>query len=283
MRLRSITVCAMAALLLAALVTSAWPPPARPAERFITVASTTSTENSGLFGAILPLFQQDTGIAVRVVAVGTGQAIKIAERGDADVLLVHHPPSEEQFVAAGFGVKRYEVMYNDFVIVGPQADPAGIQGLQDVTKALARIAAKPAPFASRGDDSGTHKLETSLWKDAGVDVAKASGAWYRETGSGMGATLNTASAIGAYALTDRGTWISFKNKGELTILVEGDVRLFNQYGVVLVNPAKHQHVKASDGQAFIDWLLSDHGQQAIAAFTLESQPLFFPNAKKRGS
>jgi tungstate transport system substrate-binding protein len=278
MRRISITICAVAALLLAAHAMPVW-----PAERFIIVASTTSTENSGLFGAILPLFQQDTGIAVRVVALGTGQAIKAAERGDADVLLVHHRPSEEQFVAAGFGVKRSDVMYNDFVIVGPQADPAGIQGLLDVTKALAQIAAKAAPFASRGDDSGTHKLEAGLWKDAGVDVGKASGAWYRETGSGMGATLNTASAMGAYALTDRGTWISFKNKGELTILVQGEARLFNQYGVILVNVAKHPHIKADDGQAFIDWLLSDRGQQAIAAFTLEGQPLFFPNAKKSGS
>ena len=278
MRLRSMTVCAVAALLFAALAT-----PACPAERFITVASTTSTENSGLFGAILPRFQQDTGIAVHVIALGTGQAIKVAERGDADVLLVHHPPSEEQFVAAGFGVKRYEVMYNDFIIVGPQTDPAGIRGLKDVTQALAQIAAKPAPFVSRGDDSGTHKLEVRLWRDAGVDVAKASGTWYRETGSGMGATLNTASALGAYTLTDRGTWISFKNKGELTILVQGDARLFNQYGVVLVNPAKHPHVKANDGQAFIDWLLSDRGQEAIAAFTLEGQSLFFPNARKRDS
>lgn len=278
MRHRSIAACAMAAMLLA-MVTLA----ASPAERFITVASTTSTENSGLFGYLLPRFQQARGIAVRIVALGTGQAIKVAERGDADVLLVHHRPSEEQFVAAGFGVKRYDVMYNDFVIVGPRADPAGIKGLTDATQALAQIAAKRAAFASRGDDSGTHKLEVSLWREAGVAVAKASGTWYRETGAGMGATLNTASAMGAYTLTDRGTWLSFANKGELTILVEGDVRLFNQYGVILVNPAKHPHVKAEAGQAFIDWLISDDGQQAIAAFTIAGQPPFFPNAKKGGS
>jgi tungstate transport system substrate-binding protein len=253
------------------------------AERFITVASTTSTENSGLFGTILPLFQRDTGIAVRVVALGTGQAIKAAERGDADVLFVHHQASEEKFVAAGFGVQRHNVMYNDFVIVGPTADPASIQGQRAAAKALAQIAAKQVPFASRGDDSGTHKLELSLWHDAGIAVANASGGWYRETGAGMGATLNTASAMAAYALTDRGTWISFKNKGSLAILVEGDARLFNQYGVMLVNPAKHPHVKVNDGQAFIDWLISDKGQQAIAAFKVEGQPLFFPNAKKSGS
>jgi len=278
MRHRSIAACTVAVMLLAMVALAA-----STAERFITVASTTSTENSGLFGYLLPRFQQATGIAVRVVALGTGQAIKVAERGDADVLFVHHRPSEEQFIAAGFGVKRYEVMYNDFVIVGPRADPAGIKGLSDATKALAQIAAKRAAFASRGDDSGTHKLEVSLWQDAGVAVAKASGTWYRETGGGMGATLNTASAMGAYTLTDRGTWLSFANKGELTILVEGDARLFNQYGVILVNPAKHPHVKAEAGQAFIDWLISDDGQQAIAAFSIEGQPLFFPNAKKGGS
>ncbi len=278
MRHRSIAACAVAVMLLAMVALAA-----STAERFITVASTTSTENSGLFGYLLPRFQQATGIAVRVVALGTGQAIKVAERGDADVLFVHHRPSEEQFIAAGFGVKRYDVMYNDFVIVGPRADPAGIKGLSDATKALAQIAAKRAAFASRGDDSGTHKLEVSLWQDAGVAVAKASGTWYRETGAGMGATLNTASAMGAYTLTDRGTWLSFANKGELTILVEGDARLFNQYGVILVNPTKHPHVKAEAGQAFIDWLISDDGQQAIAAFRIEGQPLFFPNAKKGGS
>jgi tungstate transport system substrate-binding protein len=257
--------------------------PALAAEPFITVASTTSTENSGLFAHLLPRFQQETGIAVRVLALGTGQAIKVAARGDADVLFVHHRPSEEQFVADGFGVQRFDVMYNDFVVVGPRDDPAGIKGARDVVAAFARIAAVRAPFASRGDDSGTHKLELSLWQAAGVDVAQNSGAWYRETGSGMGATLNTASAMSAYTLADRGTWISFKNKGTLTALVEGDPRLFNQYGVILVNPAKHPHVKARDGQRFIDWLVSDAGQQAIAAFRVEGRPLFFPNAKRGGS
>jgi tungstate transport system substrate-binding protein len=271
------------ALLLVAACAMARPQGAVAADRFITVASTTSTENSGLFGHLLPLFQQDTGIAVRVVAVGTGQAIELAQRGDADVLLVHHKPSEEKVVAEGFGVARFDVMYNDFVVVGPQADPAGVKGLTDVTAALAQLAAKQAVFVSRGDDSGTHKLELSLWQTAAVNVSAASGTWYRETGAGMGATLNTASSLGAYCLTDRGTWLSFKNRGNLAILVEGDRRLFNQYGVILVNPARHQHVKAQAGQAFIDWLLSDKGQQAIAAFRIEGEQAFFPNARKSGS
>jgi tungstate transport system substrate-binding protein len=258
-------------------------PPAVAAERFITVASTTSTENSGLFGYILPRFQQASGIDVRVVAVGTGQAIKNAERGDADVLFVHHQPSEEQFVAQGFGVARREVMYNDFVLVGPQADPASIQGMTDVVAALTRIAATPAPFVSRGDDSGTHKLELSLWKLAGVDVKQAGRAWYREVGAGMGAALNMAGGLNGYTISDRGTWISFRNKGRLALLVAGDARLFNQYGVILVNPAKHPHLNAQDGQAFIDWLISDSGQQAIADFRIEGQQLFFPNAKTGGS
>jgi tungstate transport system substrate-binding protein len=257
--------------------------PTGAAERFITVASTTSTENSGLFDAILPRFQQESGIAVRVVSLGTGQAIKAAERGDADVLFVHHKPSEEQFVAAGFGVQRHDVMYNDFVIVGPRADPAGIRGMTDASAALTQVATRQAVFVSRGDDSGTHKLEMSLWQAAGVNPAAASGSWYREVGAGMGATLNTASAMDGYTLTDRATWLSFKNTGELALLVEGDTRLFNQYGVILVNPAKHGHVKATDGQAFIDWLLSDHGQQAIAAFRIAGAQVFFPNAKKSGS
>jgi len=255
----------------------------RAADRFITVASTTSTENSGLFHYLLPLFQHDTGIEARVVAVGTGQAIALAQRGDADVLLVHHKPSEEQFVAEGWGVARYDVMYNDFVLVGPQTDPAGIRGMPDVGAALAQIAARHAVFVSRGDDSGTHKLELSLWQTTSVNVAAASGTWYRETGAGMGGTLNIASGLEAYTLTDRGTWISFKNRGQLAMLVEGDPRLFNQYGVILVNPAKHKHVKAKDGQAFIDWLLSDRGQQAIAAFRIEGEQAFFPNARKSGS
>ena len=249
------------------------------AEKFIIVQSTTSTQNSGLFGYILPKFKEKTGIDVRVVAVGTGQAIKNAANGDGDVLLVHAKPAEEKFVAAGDGVKRFDVMYNDFVIVGPAKDPAGIAGTKDATAALKKIAAAKAPFASRGDDSGTHKAEQRLWKEAGIDAAKSSGGWYRETGSGMGATLNTASGMGAYALSDRATWIAFKNKGNLEILVEGDERLFNQYGVILVNPKKHPNVKAAEGQAFVDWLIGPEGQAAIASFKVNGQQLFFPNAK----
>ena len=262
---------------------AAGPFAAAAADRFITVASTTSTEASGLFGHLLPVFATQTGIEVRVVAVGTGQAIRLAEHGDADVLFVHHRPSEEKFVADGFGVKRFDVMYNDFVLVGPQGDPAGVRGLSDVVVALRRIADAGAAFASRGDDSGTHKAELALWQSAGVDVAAASGTWYRETGSGMGQTLNTASGLDAYALTDRGTWISFANKGNLEIVVEGDKRLFNQYGVILVNPAKHPHVKAADGQAFVDWLIARAGQAAIADFKLDGQQLFFPNASPPSS
>jgi tungstate transport system substrate-binding protein len=253
--------------------------PAGAQGQFITVASTTSTENSGLFGDLMPKFQEASGIEVRVVAVGTGQAIKLAENGDADVLFVHHQPSEEQFVADGFGVERDEVMYNDFVVVGPASDPAGVKGSQDVVDALGKIASAEAPFASRGDDSGTHKDELALWQEAGIDVASASGTWYRETGSGMGPTLNTAAGMDAYALTDRGTWLSFDNRQNLEIVVEGDSRLFNQYGIILVNPEKHPHVKAKLGQTFIDWVLSDEGQEAIAAFRIKGQPAFFPNAK----
>jgi tungstate transport system substrate-binding protein len=257
--------------------------PTLAAERFITVASTTSTENSGLFGSLLPKFQRETGIEVRVVAVGTGQAIKNAERGDADVLFVHHKPSELAFVAEGFGVERRDVMYNDFIVLGPRDDPAGIKGGTDAVAALGRIAAKQAPFVSRGDDSGTHKLELSLWEAAGIDVKRASGSWYREAGAGMGATLNTAGGLNGYTISDRGTWLSFKNKGTLVSLTEGDPRLFNQYGVILVNPAKHPHVKAGDAQAFIDWLVSDRGQKANADFRIEGEQLFFPNAKQGGS
>lgn len=256
---------------------------AQAEDRFITVASTTSTENSGLFDHILPAFRAASGVAVRVVAVGTGQAIRLAERGDADVLLVHHQPSEEKFVADGFGVRRYDVMYNDFVIVGPAADPAGIRQMTEAAGALTRIAAAHQPFTSRADDSGTHKLELALWQKAGVDVKAASGTWYRETGSGMGATLNTASGLDAYALTDRGTWLSFNNKGTLAILVEGDKALFNQYGVILVSPARHPHVKAADGQAFVDWLISAPGQAAINAYRIDGQQLFFANAGRQGS
>jgi len=247
------------------------------AERFITVASTTSTENSGLFRHILPRFEARTGIAVRVVAVGTGQAMRLARNGDADVLLVHHTPSEIAFVEAGYGVARRDVMYNDFVLVGPKADPAGVRGMTDVAAAFARLPG--APFASRGDDSGTHKKELSLWRAAGVAVAAASGTWYRELGAGMGATLNSAAAMDAYTLADRGTWLAFRNKAGLAVLVEGDPRLFNQYGVILVNPARHRHVKRAEGQAFIDWLTAAEGQRAIADFKLDGTQLFFPNAK----
>ena len=248
-------------------------------DRYITVASTTSTENSGLFGELLPKFEEATGIEVRVVAVGTGQAIRLAESGDADVLFVHHKPSEEEFVADGFGVERHDVMYNDYVIVGPASDPAGIEGSNGAVEAMARIAGAAAPFASRGDDSGTNKAELALWQEAGIDVASASGGWYRETGSGMGPTLNVAAGMDAYALTDRGTWLAFENRQNLATLVEGDPHLFNQYGIILVNPERHPHVKAELGQQFIDWLLSDAGQQAIGAFQINGRQAFFPNAK----
>ena len=251
---------------------------ARAEDPFIIVQSTTSTEQSGLFGHILPLFKDKTGIEVRVVAVGTGQAIKNARNGDGDVLFVHSKPDEEQFVADGQGVKRFDVMYNDFVLVGPKGDPAGVAGMTDITTALHKIAAARAPFASRGDDSGTHKAELKLWQGAGVDAKAASGTWYRETGSGMGPTLNTAAGMNAYALTDRGTWLSFQNRGNLDILVQGDAKLFNQYGVILVNPDKHPNVKADLGQQFVDWLISPEGQQAIAAYKINGEQLFFPNA-----
>ncbi len=256
---------------------------ASAADQFIVVQSTTSTEQSGLFGYLLPLFTDATGIEVRVVAVGTGQAIKNAQNGDGDVLFVHAKPDEEKFVAAGYGVKRFDVMYNDFVIVGPKADPAGVKGMTDAPAALAKIAADKALFASRGDDSGTHKAELQLWKAAGTDTKAASGTWYRETGSGMGPTLNTAAAMNAYALTDRGTWLSFQNRGDLEILVEGDGKLFNQYGVMLVNPAKFPNVKAELGQQFVDWLISPESQKAIAGYKINGEQLFFPNAKPQAS
>ncbi len=257
--------------------------PASATERFITVASTTSTQNSGLYEHILPNFTTRTGIAVRIVAVGTGQAIKLARNGDADVLFVHHKASEERFVADGFGVERFNVMYNDFVLVGPKADPAGVRDAADTSDALARIAAANSPFTSRGDNSGTHKKERELWQVAEVDVSTQSGSWYRETGSGMGATLNTAAGMDAYALTDRATWFKFKNRGTLEILAEDDERMFNQYGVILVNPARHPHIKHDLGQAFIDWLLSKDGQSAIGTYRLEGQQAFFPNAAAGGS
>ena len=248
-------------------------------EKFIIVQSTTSTQNSGLFDYILPIFHEKTGIEVRVVAVGTGQAIKNAANGDGDVLFVHAKPAEEQFVADGDGVRRLDVMYNDFVIVGPPADPAGIAGSNDVVAALTKIAEAKAPFASRGDDSGTHKAELGLWKAAGIDASAASGEWYRETGSGMGATLNAGTGMGAYVMTDRATWISFGNKGDYQIAVEGDAKMFNQYGIILVNPEKHPNVKADMGQQFVDWVISAEGQDAIASYKIDGQQLFFPNAE----
>ena len=248
-------------------------------DKSILVQSTTSTQNSGLYGYLLPLFKADSGITVNVVAVGTGQAIKNAQNCDADVLLVHAKPAEEKFVADGYGVKRFDLMYNDFVIVGPASDPAGIAGGKDAAEALKTIAANKALFASRGDNSGTHKAEKALWKMAGLDPTGASGGWYRETGSGMGATLNAGVGMGAYVLTDRATWISFKNKGDFKIAVEGDKALFNQYGVILVNKDKCPTEKAELGQQFIDWLLSPKGQDAIRGFRVDGQQLFFPNAK----
>ncbi|MCI2393759.1 substrate-binding domain-containing protein [Aliiroseovarius sediminis] len=253
--------------------------PATAQDDFIVVQSTTSTQNSGLFDYILPMFTDKTGVEVRVVAVGTGQAIKNAANGDGDVLFVHAKPAEEKFVADGHGVSRSDVMYNDFVIVGPPADPAEVAGMSDVAAALSKIAEAEAPFASRGDDSGTHKAELSLWNEAGVDVAAASGGWYRETGSGMGATLNTGTGMDAYIMTDRATWISFGNKGDYQIAVEGDEKMFNQYGIILVNPEMHANVKGDLGQQFVDWVLSDEGQEAIASYKVDDQQLFFPNAK----
>lgn len=245
----------------------------------IVLASTTSTENSGLFELILPVFQKRTGIEVRVVSVGTGQALRLARRGDADVLLVHDRASEDAFVADGYGVKRWDVMYNDFVLLGPPDDPAGIRGLHDSIRAFRSIAAHKSAFVSRGDDSGTHKAELRIWSAAGIDPSPASGSWYRETGVGMGATLNIASAMNVYVLADRGTWLSFKNKGELELHVEGDPPFFNPYGVILVNPERHPHVKAKAGQAFIDWLVGAEGQSMIGSLRVNGARLFVPNAK----
>jgi tungstate transport system substrate-binding protein len=253
--------------------------PAAAQHRFITVASTTSTEQSGLFKHLLPLFERKTGFQVRVVALGTGQALDMGRRGDADVVFVHARALEEKFVAEGFGVRRFEVMYNDFVLVGPKSDPARVSGSKDIVAALQKIRSAQAPFASRGDKSGTHFAELQLWKEAGVDISRERGPWYRDTGSGMGPTLNTAAGMGAYALTDRGTWLSFKNRGELGIVVQGDRRLFNQYGVILVSPTRHRHVKEAEGQAFVDWIVSREGQQAIAAYKIAGEQLFFPNAE----
>ncbi|HET9668402.1 MAG TPA: extracellular solute-binding protein [Casimicrobiaceae bacterium] len=247
-------------------------------EPFIVVASTTSTEQSGLFGHLLPKFEKDTGIEVRVVAVGTGQALDIGRRGDADVVFVHDKAAERKWLAEGNGVKRYPVMYNDFVLIGPKSDPAHVAGGKDITAALKRIAEAKAPFVSRADKSGTYSAELRLWKDAGVDIATVKGPWYRETGSGMGPALNTASGLGAYILSDRGTWLNFHNRGPLEIVVQGDKRLFNQYGVMLVNPEKHPKVKKDLGQKFIDWLVSTRGQEVIASYKIDGEQLFFPNA-----
>jgi len=263
-------------LLLAAAL--AFAAPAFAQDNSIVVASTTSTQDSGLFGHILPLFKARTGINVKVVALGTGQALDVGRRGDADVVFVHARSEEEKFVAEGFGVKRHPVMYNDFVVVGPGSDPAGVGKTKDVGEAMHVIKDKGLPFISRGDRSGTHVAELKLWKEAGIDIERDKGSWYKSIGQGMGAALNTASAAAGYVLTDRGTWVSFKNKGDLAILVQGDKRLFNQYGVILVNPAKHPHVKKVQGQQFIDWLITREGQDAIANYKIDGEQLFFANA-----
>lgn len=254
-------------------------PGARAEPASIVVASTTSTEQSGLFKHLLPAFEAKTGIAVKVVALGTGQALDAARRGDADVVLVHDRPAEEKFLAEGFAMQRQDVMYNDFVLVGPKADPARVRG-NDVVAAFGKLAAAKAPFVSRGDRSGTHSAELRTWKEAGIDLNAVKGEWYRDVGQGMGPALNAASALDAYILADRGTWLSFKNRGELAILVEGDKRLFNPYGVMLVNPSKYPSVKAKEGQAFIDWLVSPEGQAAIASYKIAGEQLFFPSASR---
>jgi tungstate transport system substrate-binding protein len=269
----------VAALLLGAVANLA---PALAQDRSIVVASTTSTQDSGLFGYLLPLFKAKTDIEVKVIAQGTGQALDTARRGDADVVFVHAKSQEEKFLAEGFGVKRFDVMYNDFVLIGPKSDPAGVKG-KDIETALKTIRAKAAPFVSRGDKSGTHSAELALWKQAGIDIAAAKGPWYREIGQGMGAALNTAAAMNGYVLSDRGTWIFFRNRGGLEITVEGDRRLFNQYGVMLVSPEIYPSVKKEFGQAFVDWLISAEGQTAIAGYKIDGQQLFFPNAEKKGS
>jgi tungstate transport system substrate-binding protein len=270
----------VAALGLGALSTLA---PAAAQEKSIVVASTTSTQDSGLFNYLLPLFKAKTGIDVKVIAQGTGQALDTARRGDADVVFVHAKAQEEKFVADGFGVKRFDVMYNDFVLIGPASDPAGIKGSKDIAAALKTIQQKAVPFVSRGDKSGTHSAELALWKQADIDLAAVRGPWYREIGQGMGAALNTANAMNAYVLSDRGTWLSFRNRGDLVIAVEGDKRLFNQYGVILVNPEKIPSVKRDLGQAFVDFVTSAEGQSIIANYKIDGQQLFFPNAEKKAS
>lgn len=269
-KLKSLFVGALMALTMTA---------AHAEDKFITVASTTSTQNSGLFEFMLPKFTEKTGIAVHVVAVGTGQAIKLARKGDADVLFVHHKPSELKVVEDGIGVKRFDVMYNDFVIIGPKADPAGIRGGKDAAAALKKIAASGTPFASRGDNSGTNKKELELWKAAGIDAKAASGKWYRETGSGMGATLNAASGMGAYTLSDRATWLNFKNKADLDILTEGDKVLFNQYGIMRISDKKFPHIKTKMAQTFVDWVISKEGQQVVNDYQIQGKQAFFANAK----
>jgi tungstate transport system substrate-binding protein len=279
--MRRLRILLAALALLAALPASFAPAAAQ--QNSIVVASTTSTQDSGLFGHLMPLFKAKTGIDVKVIAQGTGQALDTARRGDADVVFVHAKSQEEKFVADGFGVTRFDVMYNDFVLVGPKSDPAGVMGTRDIAAALVAIKQRHAAFVSRGDRSGTHQAELALWKDAGIDLARErASAWYRDIGQGMGAALNTASAMNAYVLADRGTWISFRNRGDLTIAVEGDRRLFNQYGVILVNPKRFPHVKKPEGQAFVDWLISPEGQQAIADYRIDGQQLFFPNAAVKG-
>ena len=279
---RKLIVAALGAVILVAT-------PAIAQEKSIVVSSTTSTQDSGLFGHILPLFKSKTGIDVKVVSQGTGQALDTGRRGDADVVFVHAKAQEEKFVADGFGVKRYPVMYNDFILIGPKSDPAGIKGSKDIVAALKTIKEKAAPFISRGDKSGTHAAELALWKIAAIDIAGAGkfskdlGPWYKEIGQGMGAALNTASASNAYVLADRGTWLAFKNRGDLVIVVEGDKRLFNQYGVMLVNQAKHPTVKKELGQQFIDWLISPEGQKAIANYKINGEQLFYPNANDAGA
>jgi tungstate transport system substrate-binding protein len=267
-------------LLAAALAAALLSRGAEAQDRFITLASTTSTEQSGLFGHIVPVFREATGIDVRVVAVGTGQALDLGRRGDADALLVHDRAGEDRFVAEGFGIDRRDVMHNDFVIVGPASDPAGVRGAEDASAALAKVAAAGSPFASRGDDSGTHRAELRLWKAAGVDVKGAQGGWYRELGQGMGPTLNTAAGMGAYVLTDRATWANFKNRQGLEVLVEGDPKLSNPYGSILVNPARHPGVKAELAKAWHEWLTGAEGQKAVASYRIGGEQLFFPDAKK---
>ncbi|HJW53359.1 MAG TPA: extracellular solute-binding protein [Burkholderiaceae bacterium] len=256
---------------------------AQAQDKFITVASTTSTDQSGLFGFLLPVFQKKTGIQVRVLALGTGQALDLARRGDADVVFVHAKAAEEKFLAEGHGVKRYPVMYSDFVLIGPKSDPAKIAGGKDILEALKKIEAAQSPFVSRGDRSGTHMAELAFWKDAGIEIDKSKGPWYRDTGQGMGPALNTASSMNAYIVADRATWLAFKNRGDLAILVEGDKRLYNQYGVMLVNPDKHPTVKKDLGQTFIDWLVSPEGQKVIADYKIGGEQLFFPNAGQPGA